>query len=109
MPKRKKRIFGSSDKPRVVVFRSLRYMHAQLVDDSSGQVLIGMFDKSKVVGDALKTAKTKSAASFELGKVFAAEAIKKNVSKAVFDRNGYHYHGRVKAFVEGARKGGLDF
>lgn len=109
MPKRKKIIFGSSDKPRLVVFRSLRYMHAQLIDDSKGQVLVGVFDKSKVVGDALKSSKTRSDASFELGKIFAEEAKKKNISKVIFDRNGYPYHGRVKAFAEGARKGGLKF
>jgi large subunit ribosomal protein L18 len=109
MSKRKKKIFGSSDKPRLVVFRSLRYMHAQLVDDSKGQVLVGLFDKSKIVGNALKSAKTRSDASFELGKLFAEEAKKKKVSKVVFDRNGYPYHGRVKAFAEGARKGGLEF
>ncbi len=107
--KRKKRIFGTSDKPRLVVYRSLKYMHAQLVDDESKRVLIGLFDKSKITGDKVTKAKTKTESSYELGKIFAEEAKKKKVTKVVFDRNGYPYHGRVKAFAEGAREGGLDF
>ncbi len=107
--KRKKRIVGTSERPRLVVYKSLRYMHAQLVDDESHRVLVGMFDKSKVAAPAVKKAKTKTESSFEMGKVFAEEAKKKKVSKVVFDRNGYPYHGRIKAFADGAREGGLDF
>ncbi|HID38952.1 MAG TPA: 50S ribosomal protein L18, partial [Calditrichaeota bacterium] len=99
--KRKKRIFGTSERPRLVVYRSLKYIHAQLVDDESNRVLVGLFDKSKVAGSKVAKAKTKSEASYELGKIFAEEAKKKKVSKIVFDRNGYPYHGRIKAFAEG--------
>ncbi|MBN2423938.1 MAG: 50S ribosomal protein L18 [Calditrichaceae bacterium] len=109
MPKRKKKMFGSSEKPRLVVYRSIKYIHAQLIDDSQGKVLVGMFNKSKAVGTSLKSAKNKSEASFELGKVFAEEAKKKKIKQVVFDRNGYPYHGRVKAFADGAREGGLEF
>jgi len=110
MPKKnKKRVEGTSERPRLVVHRSLKYMHAELVDDSQGKVILGMFDKSKIVAGALKDAKNKTEKSFALGKLFAAEAKKKKVSKIVFDRNGYIYHGRVKAFADGAREGGLDF
>lgn len=110
MPKkRKKRVFGTSEKPRLVVYRSLRYMHAQLVDDTKGAVLLGLTDKSKAAVAALKDAKTKTEKSRALGKFFAEEAKKKGASKIIFDRNGYIYHGRVKAFAEGAREGGLDF
>ena len=107
--KRKKRIFGTSERPRLVVYRSLRYMHAQLVNDEDNRVLVGIFDKSKISNAKVTKAKTKTEASYELGKIFAEEAKKKKVSKVVFDRNGYPYHGRVKAFAEGAREGGLDF
>ena len=109
MPKRKKKMFGSSEKPRLVVYRSLKYIHAQLIDDSQGKVLLGLFNKSKAVGASLKSAKNKSETSFELGKVFAEEAKKKKIKQVVFDRNGYPYHGRVKAFADGAREGGLEF
>jgi len=110
MPKkRKKRIFGTNDKPRLVVYRSLRYMHAQLIDDSEGKVILGISDNSKTAKNVLKDVKTKTERSQVLGKLFAEEAKKKNVSKIVFDRNGYIFHGRIKAFADGAREGGLDF
>ncbi len=107
--KRKKMVRGTSDKPRLIVYRSNRYMHAQLVDDSQNKILLGIYDKSKSAIASLKSAKTKSEKSHALGKLFAEEAKKKKVTKIVFDRNGYIYHGRVKAFVEGAREGGLIF
>lgn len=107
--KRKKRIFGTSERPRLVVYRSHKYIHAQLVNDSQHNVLVGMYNKSKAAVEALKGSKTKKDASFALGKVFAEEAKKKNVSTVTFDRNGYSFHGRIKAFADGAREGGLDF
>lgn len=107
--KRKKRVFGTSEKPRLVVHRSLRYLHVQLIDDSEGKVLLGISDKSKVAASAITGAKTKVDRSHALGKLFAEEAKKKDVSKIIFDRNGYIYHGRVKAFADGAREGGLEF
>jgi large subunit ribosomal protein L18 len=107
--KRKKRIIGTSEQPRLVVYRSNRYMHAQLVDDSQNKVLLGFYDKSKSAAAAIKSAKTKSEKSHALGKLFAEQAKKKKITKIVFDRNGYIYHGRVKAFAEGAREGGLVF
>lgn len=106
---RKRKVYGTADRPRLVVYRSNRYIHAELVDDAQRTVLLGMFNKSKLAVDALKSIKTKKDASFALGKVFAEEAKKKNLSNVVFDRNGYHYHGRVKSFADGARDGGLDF
>ena len=107
--KRKKRIFGTNERPRLVVKRSNKYMHAQLIDDSEQKVILGLYDKSKIVAKTLDKAKTKVEKSQALGKLFAEEAKKKKVSKIVFDRNGYIYHGRIKAFAEGAREGGLDF
>jgi large subunit ribosomal protein L18 len=107
--KRKNRVRGTSEKPRLVVYRSNRYIHAQLVDDSQHKILLGIYDKSKSAVTALKSAKTKSEKSHALGKLFAEEAKKKKVTKIIFDRNGYIYHGRVKAFAEGVREGGLIF
>jgi large subunit ribosomal protein L18 len=109
MARRKKKMVGVAERPRLVVYRSLKYIHAQLVDDTKGQVLLGISNKSKIVGDALKDAKTKVEQSYSLGKLFAEEAKKKNITNVVFDRNGYIFHGRVKAFADGAREGGLDF
>ena len=109
MARRKKKMTGVAERPRLVVYRSLKYIHAQLVDDSKGHVLLGMTNKSKVVGDALKDAKTKVEQSYKLGKLFAEEAKKKDITRIIFDRNGYIFHGRVKAFAPGAREGGLDF
>ncbi|HHE55726.1 MAG TPA: 50S ribosomal protein L18 [Caldithrix abyssi] len=107
--RRKKKIVGTSERPRLVVYRSNKYMHAQLVDDSQNKVLMGMFDKSKIAAEAVKEGKNKTERSKILGKIFAEQAKKLKVTKIVFDRNGYHYHGRVKAFADGAREGGLDF
>lgn len=106
---KKKKILGTSERPRLVVYRSLRYMHAQLVDDTKNAVIIGLMNKSSVVKTALKGAKTKTDAAKILGKTLAEEAKKKKVKKVVFDRNGYIYHGRVKALADGAREGGLEF
>jgi len=109
MKTKKRKVYGTAERPRLVVYRSNRYIHAELVDDSQRKVILGMFNKSKLAVEALKESKTKKDASFALGKVFAEAAKKKNVNTIVFDRNGYHYHGRVKAFADGARDGGLNF
>ena len=104
-----KKVVGTSDRPRLVVYRSLKYMHAQLVDDTKNSVIVGIMDKSAGVKTAIKGAKTKIEAAKIVGKTLAEEAKKKKVKSVVFDRNGYIYHGRVKALAEGAREGGLEF
>ena len=107
--KKKKKVFGSSERPRLVAYRSLRYMYGQIVDDSQNKVILGLSDISKAVKTEAEKAKNKTEAAFIVGKALAAEAKKKKISKVVFDRNGYLYHGRVKSFADGAREGGLDF
>jgi large subunit ribosomal protein L18 len=107
--RRKKKIFGSSERPRLVVFRSLKYIYGQIVDDEKGITIIGASNLSKELRDQLKDAKTKVEQSRIVGKFLAQKAVEKNIKKIVFDRNGYRYHGRVKAFAEGAREGGLEF
>ncbi len=107
--RRKKRLFGSSERPRLVTYRSLKYVYGQIVDDSQGKVILGVSNNSKAVRDEVKKAKNKTEAAFLVGKILAQEAKKKKVTKVVFDRNGYLYHGRVKSFAEGAREGGLEF
>ena len=107
--KRQKRvrakIAGTKDKPRLSVFRSNRYLFAQLINDEKGQTLIGVSEKELSAGEKVnKTEKAK-----QLGTVLAKKALHKKINAVVFDRGSYLYHGRVKAFAEGAREGGLKF
>ena len=98
------KVSGTSERPRLAVFRSNRGIFAQLVDDGSGRTLAG----ASWVG--LKGFKgDKSAQAKEVGKQVAAAAKKAGIEAVVFDRGGYLYHGRVKALAEGAREGGLKF
>jgi len=95
------KIFGTLDVPRLVVFRSLHHMEAQLVDDLKGHTLVSANDKQ------IKGTKTERAAA--VGKALAEAAQKNKIFQVVFDRGGYQYHGRVKALAEAARKAGLKF
>ena len=104
----RKKVFGSSDKPRLCVHRSLKNFYAQLIDDDQGRVLFGVSTLSKSVREKIKSKGNKEAAS-QLGELFAIMAKEKGIQKVSFDRAGYIYHGRVKAFADGARKGGLEF
>jgi large subunit ribosomal protein L18 len=101
----RKRVQGSPERPRLVVFRSSKHIYAQVVDDTRGVTLIGAADTSE--GIQIE-GKGKTAKSFALGRLIAARAKEKGIAKVVFDRGGYQYHGRVKAVADGARKGGLE-
>jgi large subunit ribosomal protein L18 len=101
----RKRIFGTADRPRLVVFRSNRGIEAQLVDDVEGKTLAGA--SWLHLKENFKGSKTEQAA--EVGKLLAASAKKAQIQEAVFDRGGYLFHGRVKALAEAAREGGLKF
>jgi len=100
----RKDVFGTAERPRLVVFRSNRGIAAQLVDDAEGKTLAAAswLDKKSAKG-----AKTDQAA--EVGKLLAANAKKAGIERAIFDRGGYLYHGRVKALADAAREGGLEF
>ncbi|HYY38510.1 MAG TPA: 50S ribosomal protein L18 [Xanthobacteraceae bacterium] len=102
----RKKVAGTPERPRLVVFRSSKHIYAQLVDDQKGVTLAGVADTS--AGVQLE-GKGKVARSFAVGKLIAAKAKEKGIAKVVFDRGGYQYHGRVKAVADGARKGGLEF
>src|ERR1041384_6292894 len=96
---------GGGEGPRLVVFRSSKHIYAQIVDDARGVTLVGAADTS----EGLEVeGKGKTARSFGLGRLLAAKAKEKGITKVVFDRGGYQYHGRVKAVADGARKGGLE-
>jgi large subunit ribosomal protein L18 len=101
----RKKVQGTPERPRLVVFRSSKHMYAQLVDDARGVTLVGAADTSEGVQIE---GKGKVARSFALGRLIATKAKEKGIAKVVFDRGGYQYHGRVKAVADGARKGGLE-
>lgn len=99
---------GTAAKPRLVVRRSLKNLHAQVVDDTAARTLFSLSTLDKEVRQAMPSAGNVKAAAF-LGEVFARRAKEKGISAIVFDRAGYLYHGRIKAFADGLRKGGLKF
>jgi large subunit ribosomal protein L18 len=102
----RKKVAGTPERPRLVVFRSLKHIYAHLVDDSTGKVLMGVADGT----EGVKAEKNgKIAKGFAVGQVLAAKAKEAGIARVVFDRAGYAYHGRVKAVADGARKGGLEF
>jgi large subunit ribosomal protein L18 len=107
--RRKKRISGASERPRLVVYRSLKYIYGQIIDDYENKTIIGVSSISKDLKEQLKDTKSKVEASKKVGELLAKKAQEKNIKKIVFDRNGYKYHGRVKALADGAREGGLEF
>jgi large subunit ribosomal protein L18 len=110
--KRKKRIRkklrGTTGRPRLCVFRSAKHIYAQLVDDSLGQTLVAASSMEKDV-QAVPETKNKVTAANTVGKIIGKRALEKGVQQVVFDRNGFLYHGRVKAVSEGAREAGLKF
>lgn len=105
----RKKIIGTTDKPRLTVYRSLNNIYAQVVDDSTGTTLASASSLSKEVKEEVKNAKGKIARSKIVGKFLAQKTLEKKISSVVFDRNGYRYHGRIQAVAEGAREGGLKF
>ena len=98
----RKKVQGTSDRPRLVIFRSLKHISAQIVDDVAGRTLLTV--SSANIESGKKTEK-----SLQVGQMIAARAKDAGITKVVFDRAGYKYHGRVKAVADGARKGGLEF
>lgn len=101
----RKKVFGTQGRPRLSVFRSNKYIYAQLIDDVAGKTLVDVSAEAA----KLHQGKTKTEAAFEVGKALAKKAKKAKISKVVFDRGSYKYHGRVKNLAEGSREGGLNF
>jgi len=96
---------GVPAQPRLSVFRSNKYVYAQVIDDENKKTIVGATEKELALKEKLK----KSDRAKELGKLIAKKAIAKKIEKVVFDRGSYRYHGRVKAVADGAREGGLKF
>lgn len=107
--RRKKRVsskmFGTLKRPRLSVFRSGLHIYAQIIDDEKGNTMVSASDLG--VKGSKKMKKTETAMG--VGEALAKKALAKKIKKVIFDRNGFSYHGRVKALAEGARKGGLSF
>lgn len=97
------------NRPRLVVSRSLKNFMAQIINDHEGKTLVAVSSKDKELQAALKKAVNKTEVSRLVGETIAQKAKKAKVVRVVLDRNGYPYHGRVKAFADAARKGGLEF
>jgi large subunit ribosomal protein L18 len=110
--KRKKRIrkniVSTIERPRLTVFRSSKHIYGQIVDDTTGTTIVAACSNEKTVKDQ-PTFESKIAKAVYTGKLLAQRAIDNGVKKVVFDRNGFLYHGRIKAFSDGAREAGLDF
>ncbi len=103
------RVTGTAERPRLNVFRSLRGMYAQLIDDVTGKTLISFHSKGLTSTSEAGERKGKTAVSYVLGKQLAEAAKAAKITTVVFDRAGYRYHGRVAAVADGARDGGLIF
>ena len=103
----KKVVSGTSDYPRLSVFRSNKEIYCQLIDDVNGKTIVQTSSRDKSIAD-LKL-KSNIEISFNVGKSVAERAVKKGIDKIKFDRGGYLYHGRVKSLADGAREGGLKF
>ena len=103
----RKKVFGTAMKPRLSVFRSTKHIYAQLIDDEKGVTLVAASTVDKEIREKLEGKKNERAKV--VGEALAARAKNKDLANIVFDRNGYRYHGRVKAVAEGAREGGLNF
>jgi large subunit ribosomal protein L18 len=102
----RKRLSGTTQRPRLVVFRSLNNIYAQIIDDTKGVTLVS---SSTIAKDIELEKGKKTAQSFQIGLKLGEKAIAAGITTVAFDRAGYKYHGRVKALADGARKAGLQF
>ena len=105
----KKNLFGTAEKPRMHVSRSLNQIYIQLIDDVNKKTLVSGSSLSKDISDDIKNAKSKIEKSKIVGSFVAKKAVEAGITTVVFDRGIYRYHGRVKALADGAREGGLKF
>jgi large subunit ribosomal protein L18 len=104
----RKRVSGTDERPRLTVFRSSKHIYAQVIDDTKSVSLVAASSISKELAKAGEE-KTKREMAELVGASIAKACLAKGITKVVFDRNGYIYHGRVQALADGARKAGLDF
>ena len=104
-----KKVRGTTERPRLTVYRSLRHLYVQIVDDSQSKTLAAASTLSGDLRDELKSVKGSKEIAKRVGASIARQAAARNVKRVVFDRNGYMYHGVIKSLADGAREGGLEF
>lgn len=111
--KRKKRVRrkvkGTPESPRLSVFRSLNHIYAQIIDDTTAKTLVEVSSLSKEIRSQINGKESNKEGASIVGKSIAVKALGKGIKRIVFDRNGFLYHGRIKALAEAAREGGLEF
>lgn len=105
----RKRVTGTPVCPRLTIYRSAKHVYAQIIDDTTGKTLVSASTISKELREQVKTVKSEMEVCKLVGKHAAKQALEKKIQHVVYDRNGYLYHGRVKAVADGAREGGLKF
>lgn len=102
------KVVGTSDRPRMSVYRSLKHIYVQFIDDLSGNTLVSASTLDPAVRENIEVSSNKAAARL-VGEVAAQRALEKGIDTVVFDRGGYKYHGRIKALADAARENGLKF
>jgi large subunit ribosomal protein L18 len=105
----RKRVTGTAERPRLSVYKSLRYIYAQIIDDRQGVTLVAASSLEPALKQRLERAAANQSAARTVGEAVAQRAREKGIAKVVFDRGGYIYHGNVKALAEAAREQGLEF
>lgn len=105
----RKKITGTQDRPRMTVYRSLNNIFVQIINDEEGKTMLSASSIDKEIKAQISSTAKKSDLSKIVGKAIAQRALENNITKVVFDRNGYIYHGRVKALADSARENGLNF
>lgn len=104
----RKKLYGRQEMPRLNIFRSIKHIYAQIIDDSAGRILASASTMDKELKGKLNTGGNINAAK-EVGHLVARRAMEKGIKKIMFDRGGYLYHGRIKALADAAREAGLEF
>jgi large subunit ribosomal protein L18 len=105
----RKQVVGTPERPRLTIYRSAQHIYAQIIDDTTGRTLVSASTVSKDLREEMKAVKTEMEVCKLVGKYTAKRALELKILNVVYDRNGYLYHGRVKAVADGAREGGLKF
>lgn len=104
----RKKVFGTPERPRLSVYKSLKYIYAQIIDDTVGHTLVAASSLEPAIKEQLKNGSNIEAAK-KVGELIAKRALEKGIEKVVFDRGGYIYHGKVKELADAARAAGLQF
>ncbi len=104
----RRKVYGTADKPRLNVYRSLNHIYAQLIDDNNGNTLVAASSLDKEISEKVESTSNKETAKL-VGELVGKRALEKGIEEVIFDRGGYIYHGRVKELADGAREAGLKF